>query len=879
MSRPPAGWRRLLHWVLPPDDRDLLVDELDRMYLRRASSDGEQAASRWYRSEVLHLARHGPAERLRGALARTFAEIAEGLRHLRFAARGLRRSPGFTVVAVLTLGLGIGATAVIVGIADRAILRPLPYPEPDRLVAVLDGWSTSLGSIEILQREMRTVELIGGAQNAAGMTLEPEDGPAERVSVAALSPEYLRALRVTPALGRVFAPEEATPGRSSVVLLGDPFWRSHFGGDADVLGRSLLLDGELYEIVGVLPPGFDLPAAHNDLWRPASMDASNPGVLWGAGNHTVVARMAAGASPEAVRQEVLRAQDLVREANPLWTPNPGFWNEARVTPLGESRGQGVRTPLLILMGAVSVLLLVVCANVASLFLSRGLARARDHAVRAALGSPARRLAAAQMVEVLVVGGLGLVAGLLLALGGLALLRPHLPPELPGAALASLDVRIVLITAVVSLLTAVAAGVVPAARAARRDPATFLRESARGGGMAPTRRRATRLLVAAQIAAAVVLVTSAGLLARTLTELGRVDPGFETRARVTARVHLPPGLSTDREARAVYFEDLAARLEAAPDLRRVALASTIPFGGEDEYVATVIDGVTTDPNDLPVLPHHRVSPGFFEVAGIPLLEGRPFDAGDRPGTPLVAIADETFVDRFLGGRSAVGQVVRYPWRGAPPIQVVGVVGAVFHDDLAGEPEPTLWVPLAQMGMGALGHATVLASTSGTVDAGLAAISRRARDMDDRIAVSDLAPYPALLSGSLAGTRLLTMLLAIFAGTTLALGCVGVYGVAAFSVRGRIREIGVRLAMGAPASGIRWGVLRDGARLVLPGGIVGLLLAVPVARALEGVLYGVTPVDPLTFGLAPVLLTVAALLAIYVPARRATRVDPATVLREE
>ena len=879
MISPPARWRRLLRLFLPERDRDTLQEEMERLYRRRVETEGVASANRWYRAEVRHFAWHGSVERLRGLGSRWETDMQDFVRTARRTVRGLMRSPGFATVTVLTLGLGIGAAAIIFAIADRALLRPLPYPEADRIVSVLDGWGTSLGSLEILQREMTTLESLGGAQNAVGMTLEADAADATRVTVASVSPAYLEALQVTPALGRAFTAEESLPGRNRVVLLGDAFWRSHYGASPAALGQSLLLDGESHEVVGVLPAGFDLPSARNDVWRPAVMDASNPGLHWGSGNHTVIGRMAAGATPDLVRQELLRVQEQVRTANPLWTPNPDFWNEARVTPLQEARAQWVRTPLLILLGAVGVVLLVVCANVASLFLSRGLARSRDFAVRAALGAGRARIAKEQLFEVLVVAALGLGAGIGLARLGISVIRPFLPAELPGAGQVALDLRVLVLTSSVALLSALAAGALPAFRTSRLAPASFLKESARGGGRSPSRRRTTRWLVGAQLAAAIVLVTSAGLLARTLMALSDVDPGFDTTGRITAQVHLPPGLSTDRDARAVYFEQLEDALVAESSLSRVALASTIPFGAEDEYVATVIDGVTTDPNDLPVIRHHRVSPGYFDAVGVRLLEGRGFDRSDRHGAPLVALVDETFVRRFLGDRPAVGQIVRYPWRGAPDIEVVGVVGPTSHGDLAAGPEPTIWVPLAQMGMGAVGHATVVASVASSSQAGFVAIQNRLRDLDERIAVSDLAGYPELLGASLASTRLMALLLLIFAGTTLILGCVGVYGVAAFAVRERIKEIGVRMAIGAPIAGIRGGVLLDGLKLAVPGGLLGVALAVPVARALEGVLYGVVPFDPLTFATAPVVLALAALAAVYVPARRATQVDPARVLRDD
>lgn len=877
--RPPRRWRSLLERVLPARDRQDLLHEMDWLYGRRRETDGAAAAARWYRGEVLRFVWHRLIGAVRDTVRRARVDMGDGIRSARRTIRGLARVPGYAAAVILTLGLGIGASALIGGIADRALFRPLPYPEPDQLVSVLDGWAASLGTIELLQREMTTVVALGGAQNAGGMTLQTEGAPARRVTVASVSPEYLEALRVVPALGRVFEADESQPARSRVVLLGDGFWRSHFGATPDVVGRTLVLDGEPCRVVGVLPRGFDLPSARNEIWRPLVMDPSNRGLYWGAGYATLLGRLAPGATPESVRRELLRVQDQVRLANPLWTPKPGFWDEARVAHLEEARSRWARTPLLVLLGAVIVVLLVVCANVTSLFLSRGLARRRDRAVRAALGAGRGRLAREQFLEVALLAAAGLAVGLGLAQLGLAGLRPYLPAELPGAAQAGLDLRIVLATTGMALLAALIAGLAPALRIAGRTPAAFLGDARSGGSMAPSRRRATRFLVAAQLTASVVLVISAGLLARTLIALARVDPGFETDGRVTAQLHLPPGLSTDREARAADLAEIGSSLEGDPALRRVALASTVPFGGVDESVAFYIDGVTEDPNDLPVMPHHRVTGSYFAVAGIPLLRGRTFDASDRPGTPLVAIVDQTFVQRFFGGGPAIGRVIRYPWRGAPDIEIVGVVGAIHHADLASEPEPTVWVPLFQMGMAAPEMAVALAQVAGTPGAGLAAITERMRKLDERIALSDLTAYRDLLGASVAGTRIVALLLAVFAGTTLVLACVGVYGVAAYSVRERYKEIGVRMAIGAPAERIRRGVLQEGLVLTIPGGTLGLLLAIPATRLLEGLLFGVAPMDPFTFGATPALLAVAAVLAVYLPGRRAMRIDPAAVLREE
>ncbi|NND85390.1 MAG: FtsX-like permease family protein [Acidimicrobiia bacterium] len=592
---------------------------------------------------------------------------------------------------------------------------------------------------------------------------------------------------------------------------------------------------------------------------------------------TLLGRLDPSSTPDLTRQELVRAQSEVRLANPLWTPPPDMWDDARVTPIQDARGQWARTPIFLLLGAVLVVLLVVCANVANLLLSRGLARQRDLAVRTALGAGRRRLAVHEILEVLVLGAIGCGLGLMLAGAGLDLLRPLLPPEVPGVDAVSLDARVILFTIGVTAVVALLAGLAPAIRVGRGSPGDFLRDAGRGRVGSRKRHRATRVLVAAQMAAAVVLVTGAGLLGRSLEKMTEVDPGFVPEDRVTARIDLPPGLQHDLETHIRYVEEIQAAMVADPALDRVALASSLPFGSESEQMAVFIDGVTDDPNALPSVLRRRVTPNFFETMGVPVLAGRLFDETDGVGTPLVVMIDQTFADRFFPGEDPIGRIVRYPWRGAPPMEVVGVVGGTQDDDLATAMPPTVYMPVSQLPGGQLGHAVVVA-TGRDPGAALGAIQARARAFDDRMAVSEMAEYPELLVDSLAVPRLLTLLLVLFAGSTLALGCIGVYGVAAFSARERIREIGVRMTLGAHPSEIRKSFLREGLILALPGGIIGLVVAAAAGRSLRVFLYEISPFDPVTFVTVPLILVGAALLAVYGPARRATRVDPASVLRE-
>lgn len=878
MKEPPSTWRALLLRVLPERDRDELVEVLDGMYADRVTQAGVRQANRWYRREVMAFAARVP-QGVWGRIGMMMGGVGmDWIRDWARAARGLARSPGFSALAAFTLALGIGANALVFALADRALFRPLPYPDDHELVSVLDGWGASPASIDLLQEESTAFASLGGAWDAAGMTLEQTDAVPQRVTVAQVYPSYLATLGVSPVAGRLLDPESREPGAMPTVMLGNGFWMERFGGSGDAIGATLTLEGERYEIVGVLPAGFDMPSARNDLWVASRIDPADVGTYWGAGLYTVVGRLAEGVTPEQARAEVAALGEPVRLANPLWTPPSGFWSDARVTPLRNARGQYARTPLLVLLVAVGLVLAVVCANVTNLLLARGLARGHEEAVRSALGAGRWRLAMGRMWESLTLAAAGLVLGLILAQVGLAALRPHLPAELPGAGQVALDLRVGLATGAAGLLASILAGVLPAFRSGGRLPGMALQERGRGGARVGRRHGTMRALVAGQMAVAVLLVSSAGLMTRTLFALNDVDPGFVPDRLVTARVDLPAGLSGDGEARATYFRELRATLAASGDVTGVALASSLPFGAESESMAAFIPGVTDDPNNLPVVRHHRVSPEFFQVMEIPLLEGRVFDESDRVGSVLTVVVDRAFQERFFPGEDPVGRTVRYPWRGAPDMQVVGVVGATANGDLAWDREPTVWAPLEQMSLGAPGTVMIVASGSGGPQAALTAVQQGVRSHDPGIALSEEMPYPDLLATSMDSTRLLSLLLAIFAGVTLLLGAVGVYGVVILTVRERTREIGVRLTLGADPAAIRARVLRQGMSMVVPGAVAGLLIMVAAGRVVESLLFGVSRLDPISLVASAAVLLSAGLLAVYLPARRATGVDPARVLRE-
>ena len=878
--RPPEWWTRVLHVVVPREDREHVGRELDALFQLRVERQGPRAARTWYRREVLSFVLAVRSSRRR-IVTQPYPRrsgdgaIADLWRDVRRTARALGKSPGFTAVAVVMLTLGIGANAVLFSVVDHVALRALPYHEPDRLVRIWPGVGMLRGELDIMQRESNTLSLVAGYVVTNGFNLETNDG-SRRVEGALISSELLDVLRVLPAVGNNFTREQTATGADDVVLLAHGIWREQYGADADVVGRSVVVDGAPKRVMGVLPAGFAFPNGDIDLFLPLVMNASDVGVFWGWGGHRAVARLEPEATPALAREE-LRALSLeMRSANPLWTPREDFRADSDVVPLRDALVGDIEPTLLILLGAVGLVLLVACANVANLLLARGLSRRREIAVRAALGASRWRIAREHLVESLMIAALGCAVALLAAqwaLGGLVAL---LPPEIPRVEEIALDGRVIGVGISLAMLVGVLAGLLPAIRGSRAELGLVLRESTRGAGSGRGRRRLSATMVVAQIAVSVVLITGAGLLIRSLGALAAVDPGFRTDGVTTARLTLAGDVYDAPVDRYRFFRQVVERMRAVPGVASVSIGTRVPFGVRAGGVATFIDGVTEDPNVLPVLSRVSVMPDYFSTLGIPLVVGRGIEDTDAADAPLVAVVDQTAAERFWPGESPIGRRVRYPWRGAPWIEIVGVVGGVADKDLAVQRVPTYYVPMAQL---VQGSASLVVRGSVAEEHIAPAIRRIVREVDERVPVSRLVPFESLLSGSMARARWTTSVLTLFAGMTLLLGAVGVYGIVAYSVRGRTQEIGVRMALGANAASIRASVLRDGLLLIVPGTVLGILLAVPGARLLAGLLFGVSTLDPVVFGVVPLILAVASIVAVYIPSRRATSVDPAEALRAE
>jgi putative ABC transport system permease protein len=791
-----------------------------------------------------------------------------------FALRTLHRSRGFAAVAILTMALGVGATTAIFSVVNAVLLRPLPYAQPDRLVAV---WSGMLpGEYVIAKEEARSFAALAAYQPDVGFGLSGE-GEAERISGARVSANFFSTLGAGAVLGRTTAAGEDAPGGDRVVVLGYGLWRSRFGGDTGVVGRTVLVEGVAREVIGVMPRDFRFPDAETQLWVPLSLDTSPDALarLWGSGSLRVVGRLREGASPSSATGEMRALADRLRLANPLWTPPAGYRSDAEVTALSEVTVGDSRTLLLTLLGAVVLVLLIACVNVSNLLLARGAARARELSVRTALGAGRGRVVRQLMTESVVLAGVGGALGLATSLLILRVLVRLLPPETPRLAEVGVDLRVLAFAASISLACGLVVGAAPALRLSGDRLMRGLREGhGAGGDASASRRRLSGTLVVAEVALAVVLVVGAGLLLRSLWELGRVEPGFRSERLVGALVTPPPASYPEAGDQMHFHERLAERIGALPGVTRVAAASRLPFDRTDNHTAFFIEGVTEDPNLLPVMQLRSVTDEYLALLGIPLLEGRALDPADRADAPAVALVDATAARTHWGEESPVGRCIRYPWRGAGCITVVGVVGTVHDNDLAAPPEPAVYVPLPQRPRASLAY---VVETSLPVDGIARALRGAVREIDPTVPVSEVRSLERMVAGSMHERRMAALLLGLFATLALVLGAVGIYGVVAYGVQQRRRELGVRMALGASRSDVFHLILGEAGALAVVGSIVGIGAALLTTRVLEGMLFGVGRADPLVLIAVPLLLFSVAMVAGYLPARRATGVDPITTLR--
>ena len=793
-------------------------------------------------------------------------------RDLRVAGRSLRRSPAFTAVAVLTLALAIGVTTAVFSAVDGVLLRPLPFPQPERLVRLYErtdrGDRVSFTDPNLRDVRAQSRTLAGVAHYWVGdVTVLGADEPA-RARAAGVSRELFEVLGVRAALGRTFAPDEGREaGGARAVVVSHAFWQRALGGDPRFGERTLRVGSDAYPIVGVLPPDVAYPA-RVELWYTQPDAAPSRS----AHNWRVIARLADGATVRDAQAEVDGLLRRLKATHGAEMSAEG----ALVAGLHAELGRDARTSLLALLGAVACVLLVACVNLAGATLARNETRQREFAVRAALGAGRGRLVRQLLAENAVLAGAGGALGIALAFGLTRVLSTLAPAALPAYATLRVDARVLAFAAGVTLLTGLAVGLAPAWQATRRVERSVAR-SGRGsvdGGLLPGRR----MLIAAEVALALMLLAGAGLLVRSLDALLDEDLGFRPARVLAASVALPGALYDDTLRLAGFFGRLTPELRALPGVESVGLINAVPFGGEGANSGFMVDGGTESVGDAD---YRVVDAGYFPTVGVPLVAGRAFADGDRPGAPHALLINQSAARRYWPGVNPIGHRVRFPGMDSHADQwltIVGVVGDARDDGLDALPRPTMYVHVLQRPE-RLRQASTIVLRAGTPPELLtAAVRARVRALDPNVPVQ-LAPLQSYVTRSVAGRRFSAGLLSGFALLAVGLAALGIYGVLAFAVAQRQREIGVRMALGAGRADVRRMIVRDGMRAVLPGVVLGLAGALAVSRLLRGMLYGVSASDPLTYLSVAAALTAVALLASWLPARRATRVDPMIAIRAE
>lgn len=814
--------------------------------------------------------------------------MASLLLDLRHAVRVLVRNPGVTLVAIFTLALGIGATTAVFSVVHGVLLRPLPYPAPDRLMAIWEvndrGTYSRLADPNFNDFRDRNRTFSAMAKYAAGMVSVVGAGEPTRETIAQVTKDFFKVLGVQPSLGRSFSADDARLGAAPAVIVSHQYWAQSLGSAASLSAFRLRIQGLVYQVVGVMPAGFQFPA-RADLWVPAELDAENTSRT--SHNYLAIGRLREGVSvAQATADLSAIARDIVRQS-----PEQGSYllTDAATVPLQTSLTGRVSSTLYLLLSAVFFLLLVACANVTNLLLAQAAARQREIAIRHALGAGPGRLVRQFVAEALVLLTASSLMGLVIASLGTSALISLAPANLPRLDDVSMNRAVLAFAMGLSALVAVALGLVTAARAARREPRAILVD-ARGqaGGASP---RAGRIIVAAQVAITLVLLIGAALLGRSFMRVLAVDPGFQTQGLVAMDLAVPH--SDDPSARtrlSAFYADVLDRLRAIPGVEDVAAASAVPMdGGLPDGLFAVIspEDAPRTMDELRVLFQQKdrlgtadycaVSQAYFRALGIPLVRGRVFDDRDAPAAPHVAVISESLARSRWPGADPIGRTIEFGNMDGDlrPLTIVGVVGDTREYGPEQPPRPTVYVDLLQRpGFSATVVIRSGADLRATIAAARGVLREVAPDVPPRFRT-----FAQIYSAALGARYFNLTLVAAFAGTALALAVAGIYGVMAYSVTRRRREIGVRVALGASPGDVRRMILGQGLATTAAGVAAGLLGALGLTRTLESLLFGVTPTDPPTFAVAITALAAVAALACYVPARRATRADPVEALRRE
>ncbi len=799
---------------------------------------------------------------------------------VRFAARSFRRSSRLSLAAVLALGLGVGATTAIYTVVDAVLIEPLPYPEPDELVRLIDSnpeagfsrFASSPPNFADWREQSESFEQMAAFRQASLALHAPGFAP-ERLSGATVGAGFFEVLGIEPVHGRTFRAEEVLPGGDAVTILGHNLWHRRFGADPTIVGEAVTVNGEARRVVGVMPEGFAFPG-EVEIWVPLALEIDP--TERGAHYLDVLGRLRDGVGLEAAQAEMTgiaaRLAEQYPDTNEHWGVN--------LLRLHELAVETVRPYLKIVAWAVVAVLLIVCANVANLLLVGAARRERELAVRATLGAGRSRLARQLLTEVVLLALAGGVLGLVLGLWGTRVLVVLNADNIPRAAEIGLDPSVFLFTFGVALVAGLLAGLAPVLHATRSDLQGLLKVGTSAAGEGGRARSLRRALVLVEVAVSVVLLVSAGLLLRSLLRLQGVSPGFEPEGVLTAKVALPDGAYPDAAVRAGFYRQLQERLESVPGVEVGGAGFPLPLGGHAYFLSFGVEGRPPLPtSDAPSAGVRFVTPGYLEALEIPVLDGRRITHADRLGGVRVAVVNRTMAGRMWPGKSPLGGRLTFGDPTSPDaswIEVVGVVGDVRHRGIMAEADMEVYLPMDQ---NPSSGATLVLRTRGHPESLLPGLREAVRAVDPSLPIYRIQTLEQVVQSALSDRRFSAALLGVFAGLALVLACLGVYGVISYAVAQRTRELGLRIALGAPRERVLRLVFGQGMALVLAGVAAGLALALIAGFLLRSLLYEVGIVDPLIYATVPALLLLVGLTAVWFPALRATRVDPVVALRTE